>query len=252
MNPTQQTIKTFDLKPNQVTSNKENYSTANPLPSGALSITKTAEELNLRPLSPHRYNCRIPSKFLNSEKSRKHVRSSTECLVYSKFIPATELVSGETEKSKFLNEKISVLKEKNQVLNEKNQVFNEKVRIKDEDESENDTSRVSFEDEQVNLAGFPTLYSNRNSLIASAVEAPTSAGSSPFDQRLNSVQTVSSRNSCYDRMSFHCKTSGNQMEFQKLINFKTSFVANEEKVYCEDCNENVGYFVKVRKGKRSL
>ena len=126
------------------------------------------------------------------------------------------------------------------------------MQIGDEAESENDTSRLSFEDEQVNLAGFPTLHSNRNSLLASAVEAPTSAGSSPFDQRLNSVQTVSSRNSCYDRMSFHCKTSGNQMDFQKLINFKTCFVANEEKVYCEDCDENVGYSVKVRKGNRSL
>jgi hypothetical protein len=202
-------------------SNKENHPiTSSAFPSGALSVTKIGEELNLRPLSPHRYNSRVPSKYSNCEKLRKHFRSSTECSTFSKFIPATELVSAQDTSKEPLSEK----------------------------DSECEISGLSFDDEPGNSAAFPTQNSNRNSMIVSGIEAATSAGSSPFDQRLNSIQTFESKK--LERMSFHLK--GGNIEFQKLLNFKASFVANEEKVYCPECDKNVFYFVKVRKTSNGL
>lgn len=206
-------------------------SPANPqvpkLPSGVISISKNGEELSLRPASPHRYNSSTSSRYSNSTKLSKHSRSSTHTSGFSKFIPATELVSFEDI-----------------------QTFEQEETP--EELLEDEFSGLNFEDEPKHWTVYPSLHSNRNSMIGSTTDNPSSASSSPLDQRLSTYCTVNSGNLAQGTLNGFKFVNGGKDELPKTFNVKQEFVGYNEQVYCPRCKENVNFFVKIKNFKQNL
>lgn len=202
----------------------------NKLPSGNFSLIKQGEELSLRPSSPHRYNSSFTTRDTNSFGSSKHSRCSTVSGLF-KFIPATELVSFEEF----------------QTPEEENPT---------EEVSDELISNLSFEEEPKHSVVYPSLYSNRNSLIGSTTDrAVNSLATSPQDQRVSTIYTISSTTSY--------KQSQANFEFfdRKPSPLKENFSYNKQKsnngiesgkVYCEKCKENVGISMQVRNHQENL
>lgn len=193
------------------------------LPSGLISISKNGEELNLRPSSPHRYNSSTSSKYSNSTKLSKHSRSSTHTSGFSKFIPATELVSFEDI-----------------------QTFEQEE--SPEELLDEEFSQLNFEDEPKHSAVYPSLHSNRNSMIGSTTDNPSSLASSPLDQRLSTYYTLNSGNFVQGGLNGF----GFKEDLGKVGSVKSGFVMCNEQVYCPKCKENVNFFLKIRHLKQNL
>ena len=195
------------------------------LPSGAFSIIKNGEELSLRPKSPHRYKSSIDHKNSNPERQTKHVRSSTYTSAFSRFIPATELVSFDSEKA---SEDSGSLEESN-------------------DEFQN----LHSDDEQNHLIAYPTMPSNRSSTAASykKIQSISPLASKPPSHSPINLKKLSTQ----EIWSSYQKFDSILKNFQKLREFKKkNFVAANQMIYCKNCDLNVNFSVKIRNFKQSL
>jgi hypothetical protein len=207
--------------PSQLSTSSSNNSDL--LPSGGFSLTKAGEELRIRPKSPNRYKPSLLVQTTNGEKQSKHCRSSTYTSTISRFIPATELVSFDsqgTDESRSLNG------------------------------TDDELDSLNFEEEPEHLAAYPSFTNSRHAKKASFGEF---TGSSPLDPRLSTLESIDLRSSAQEMWTGYKKLDLMIHHLKKLREFKEKhFVARDEMIFCGFCKENVNFSVVIKNVQPSL
>lgn len=198
-------------------------------PLGNFSVIKKGAELSLRPSNPHNHTCSFATRDTNSFVSINHSRNFTSPGVF-KFVSATELVSFED---------FHCPEEENPT-----------------EEASNDlVSNISFEDEPKHSIAYPSIHSNRHSLIASITDqAIYSSAASPLDQRSSTIYTNSSTTPYrkgYDKNDDIDKRNKNKENYY-FGRRKSNNIGITGRIYCEKCKRNTFVNVCVRNRQESL
>ncbi|OMJ87943.1 hypothetical protein SteCoe_10274 [Stentor coeruleus] len=196
-------------------------------PFGSFSVTKKGAELRLKPSNPHNHTCSFATRDTNSFVSTKHSRNFTSPGIF-KFVSATELVSFED--------------------------FNYPEEENPTEEASNDLiSDISFEDEPKHSIVYPSIHSNRHSLIGSITDqALYSSIASPLDQKTSTLYTNSSSTPYRQGYEKNEDVDKRNKENYYFGRRKSNNVGFTGRIYCEKCKRNSFVNVCVRNRQESL
>ncbi|OMJ76018.1 hypothetical protein SteCoe_24734 [Stentor coeruleus] len=196
-------------------------------PSGRFSVIKKGTELSLKPSNPHNHTCSFSNQETNSFISTNHSRNFTSPGVF-KFVSATELVSFED--------------------------FNYPEEDNPTEEASNDLdSNISFEDEPKHSIAYPSIHSNKHSLITCINnQAINTSFASPLNQRTSTIYTNSSITPFRDEKYEDIDKKNKDKENYYFGRRKSNNIGFTGRIYCDKCRKNNFVNVYVRNRQESL